>query len=114
MHGLPAQAGLGRPGQLGESAGEQGKCCGSVPRSERTPDSGIEHTSLFPVWQASSEMFIPIFANNPRELRAFLEHMIDVDPLSSQGVYDTLLELRLQDWAHEQDAEVMSCPGTGV
>lgn len=59
-----------------------------------------------PVSQASSEEFIPIFANNPRELRAFLEHMITVEPDSPQGVYDTLLELRLQDWAHEQDPEV--------
>uniref|UniRef100_A0A4W4G2E4 Vacuolar protein sorting-associated protein 11 homolog n=1 Tax=Electrophorus electricus TaxID=8005 RepID=A0A4W4G2E4_ELEEL len=49
--------------------------------------------------------FIPIFANNPRELHAFLEHMIKVEPFSPQGVYDTLLELRLQDWAHEQDPE---------
>uniref|UniRef100_A0A3Q3AAW1 VPS11 core subunit of CORVET and HOPS complexes n=1 Tax=Kryptolebias marmoratus TaxID=37003 RepID=A0A3Q3AAW1_KRYMA len=54
---------------------------------------------------ANSEEFIPIFANNPRELKAFLDHMIKVDPHSPQGVYDTLLELRLQDWAHEQDLE---------
>lgn len=32
--------------------------------------------------------------------------MIKVEPFSTQGVYDTLLELRLQDWAHEQDPEV--------
>lgn len=36
--------------------------------------------------------------------------MIEVDPRSSQGVYDTLLELRLQDWAHEQDPEVSAKP----
>lgn len=58
------------------------------------------------LFKANSEEFIPIFANNPRELKAFLEHMIEVDYGSSQGVYDTLLELRLQDWAHEQDPEV--------
>lgn len=56
--------------------------------------------------QANAEEFIPIFANNPRELRAFLEHMIKVEPASPPGVYDTLLELRLQDWAHEQDPKV--------
>jgi len=50
-----------------------------------------------------------VFANNPRELRAFLEHMIQVDPFSPEGVYDTLLELRLQDWAHEQDPGVKTC-----
>ncbi|XP_028664283.1 vacuolar protein sorting-associated protein 11 homolog [Erpetoichthys calabaricus] len=53
--------------------------------------------------KANSEEFIPIFANHPRELRAFLEHMIQVEAESPQGVYDTLLELRLQDWAHEED-----------
>lgn len=58
--------------------------------------------------QANSEEFIPVFANNPRKLKAFLEHMIKVDPHSPQGVYDTLLELRLQDWAHEQDSAVSS------
>lgn len=62
--------------------------------------------TLFLFRQASSEEFIPIFANNPRELREFLEHMIMVEASSPQGVYDTLLELRLQDWAHEQDPEV--------
>lgn len=61
---------------------------------------------FLPMNQASPEEFIPIFANNPRELKAFLEHMIKVEPLSSQGVYDTLLELRLQDWAHEENPEV--------
>ncbi|XP_043936877.1 vacuolar protein sorting-associated protein 11 homolog [Protopterus annectens] len=55
--------------------------------------------------RANSEEFIPIFANNPRELKAFLEHMIDVQPNSPQGTYDTLLELHLQDWAHEQDPQ---------
>ncbi|XP_061659657.1 vacuolar protein sorting-associated protein 11 homolog isoform X1 [Syngnathoides biaculeatus] len=55
--------------------------------------------------KANSEEFIPIFANHPRELKAYLEHMIEVDPNSPQGVYDTLLELRLQDWAHEKDPE---------
>ncbi|XP_058865560.1 vacuolar protein sorting-associated protein 11 homolog [Acipenser ruthenus] len=55
--------------------------------------------------KANSEEFIAIFVNNPRELRAFLEHMMDVEAQSPQGVYDTLLELRLQDWAHEQDTQ---------
>lgn len=64
-------------------------------------------TVLTFISQANSEEFISVFANNPRELRAFLEHMIEVEPFSSQGVYDTLLELRLQDWSHEQDPEVM-------
>lgn len=62
---------------------------------------------LYLLWfKANPEEFIPIFANNPRELKAFLEHMIEVDPSSPQGVYDTLLELRLHDWAHEKDPQV--------
>lgn len=58
------------------------------------------------VAQANPEEFIPIFANNSRELKAFLEHMSEVQPNAPQGVYDTLLELRLQNWAHEQDPQV--------
>lgn len=61
---------------------------------------------FLPVLQANSEEFIPIFANNSRELKAFLEHMTEVQSDSPQGVYDTLLELRLQNWAHEQDKQV--------
>uniref|UniRef100_A0A673T2R1 Vacuolar protein sorting-associated protein 11 homolog n=1 Tax=Suricata suricatta TaxID=37032 RepID=A0A673T2R1_SURSU len=59
-----------------------------------------------PGCRANSEEFIPIFANNPRELKAFLEHMSEVQPDSPQGIYDTLLELRLQNWAHEEDPRV--------
>nr|XP_051693658.1 vacuolar protein sorting-associated protein 11 homolog isoform X2 [Oryctolagus cuniculus] len=59
-----------------------------------------------PGCRANSEEFIPIFANNPRELKAFLEHMSEVQPDSPQGVYDTLLELRLQNWAHEKEPQV--------
>lgn len=56
--------------------------------------------------RANSEEFIPIFANNSRELKAFLEHMSEVQPDSPQGIYDTLLELQLQNWAHEKDPQV--------
>ncbi|XP_035411541.1 vacuolar protein sorting-associated protein 11 homolog isoform X2 [Cygnus olor] len=56
--------------------------------------------------KANSEEFIPVFANNSRELKAFLEHMTEVQSDSPQGVYDTLLELRLQNWAHEQDKQI--------
>lgn len=40
----------------------------------------------------------------------FLEHMIQVQDNSPQGVYDTLLELRLQDWAHEENVKVRTAP----
>ncbi|CAH2319593.1 vacuolar sorting-associated 11 homolog [Pelobates cultripes] len=56
--------------------------------------------------KCNPEEFIPIFANNPCELKIFLEHMTRVQNDSPQGVYDTLLELRLQNWAHERDPQV--------
>uniref|UniRef100_A0A4W3J9W8 Vacuolar protein sorting-associated protein 11 homolog n=1 Tax=Callorhinchus milii TaxID=7868 RepID=A0A4W3J9W8_CALMI len=68
-------------------------------------------TGYRPTWNscavihANSEEFIPIFANNPRELKMFLEHMMVEQPDSPQAVYDTLLELRLQDWAHEDETQ---------
>ncbi|KAG8569456.1 hypothetical protein GDO81_014420 [Engystomops pustulosus] len=55
--------------------------------------------------RANPEEFIPIFANNPAELKTFLEHMTRVQSDSPQGVYDTLLELCLQNWAHENDPQ---------
>ncbi|KAG9482526.1 hypothetical protein GDO78_011285 [Eleutherodactylus coqui] len=55
--------------------------------------------------RANPEEYIPIFANNPCELKTFLEHMTRVQSDSPQGVYDTLLELRLQNWAHENDPQ---------
>uniref|UniRef100_A0A8C5PSQ7 Vacuolar protein sorting-associated protein 11 homolog n=1 Tax=Leptobrachium leishanense TaxID=445787 RepID=A0A8C5PSQ7_9ANUR len=56
--------------------------------------------------KCNPEEFIPIFANNPCELKKFLEHMTRVQSDSPQGVYDTLLELRLQNWAHEKDLQM--------
>ncbi|XP_056449620.1 vacuolar protein sorting-associated protein 11 homolog [Gadus chalcogrammus] len=77
-------------------------CTDYKPKKEgadrETPQRGLEV-------KANSEEFIPIFANNRRELKAFLEHMIEVEPFSPAGVYDTLLELRLHDWAHEEEPE---------
>ncbi|TRY90571.1 hypothetical protein DNTS_018353 [Danionella cerebrum] len=45
--------------------------------------------------KANPEEFIPVFANNPRELRAFLEHMIEVDPFSPEGKKKILQEAAL-------------------
>ncbi|RXM92601.1 Vacuolar protein sorting-associated protein 11-like [Acipenser ruthenus] len=42
--------------------------------------------------KANSEEFIAIFVNNPRELRAFLEHMMDVEAQSPQGEKNSLQE----------------------
>uniref|UniRef100_A0A3B4Z4R9 Vacuolar protein sorting-associated protein 11 homolog n=1 Tax=Stegastes partitus TaxID=144197 RepID=A0A3B4Z4R9_9TELE len=80
----------------------KGLCTNYKPSGDIAEKDSLDMSRLN---KANSEEFIPIFANNPRELKAFLEHMIKVDPSSPQGVYDTLLELRLQDWAHEQDPE---------
>ncbi|NXO81770.1 VPS11 protein, partial [Sitta europaea] len=67
---------------------------------------GNEGPGMLEGKKANSEEFIPVFANNSRELKAFLEHMTEVQADSPQGVYDTLLELRLQNWAHEQDEQI--------
>ncbi|XP_062869801.1 vacuolar protein sorting-associated protein 11 homolog [Trichomycterus rosablanca] len=75
-------------------------CTDYQPSRDSVDSDSLDRSA---VNKANAEEFIPIFANNPRELRAFLEHMINVEPASPPGVYDTLLELRLQDWAHEQD-----------
>uniref|UniRef100_A0A8C3FEB7 Vacuolar protein sorting-associated protein 11 homolog n=1 Tax=Chrysemys picta bellii TaxID=8478 RepID=A0A8C3FEB7_CHRPI len=70
------------------------------------PTGDREGSGMLEGKKANSEEFIPVFANNSRELKAFLEHMTEVQSDSPQGVYDTLLELRLQNWAHEQDLQV--------
>ncbi|KAH0623394.1 hypothetical protein JD844_031667 [Phrynosoma platyrhinos] len=74
-------------------------CTDYRPAGDREGPGGLEGR------KANPDEFIPIFANNSRELKAFLEHMSEVQPNSPQGVYDTLLELRLQNWAHEQDPQ---------
>ncbi|NXE78887.1 VPS11 protein, partial [Cochlearius cochlearius] len=70
------------------------------------PSGDNEDPGMLEAPPANSEEFIPVFANNSRELKAFLEHMTEVQADSPQGVYDTLLELRLQNWAHERDEQV--------
>uniref|UniRef100_A0A8C0GXI5 VPS11 core subunit of CORVET and HOPS complexes n=2 Tax=Chelonoidis abingdonii TaxID=106734 RepID=A0A8C0GXI5_CHEAB len=70
------------------------------------PTGDRECSGMLEGKKANSEEFIPVFANNSRELKAFLEHMTEVQSDSPQGVYDTLLELRLQNWAHEQDLQI--------
>lgn len=70
------------------------------------PSGDREGSGMLDGKKANSEEFIPVFANNSRELKAFLEHMTEVQSDSPQGVYDTLLELRLQNWAHEQDPQL--------
>uniref|UniRef100_L7M659 Vacuolar protein sorting-associated protein 11 homolog n=1 Tax=Rhipicephalus pulchellus TaxID=72859 RepID=L7M659_RHIPC len=51
------------------------------------------------------EDFIHIFVNNSEELLRFLEHMVNVQPDSSSLVYNTLLELHLQAYKHEENPE---------
>ncbi|CAB1316601.1 unnamed protein product [Coregonus sp. 'balchen'] len=62
-------------------------------------------TDYQPSWDTADRDSLDRGPAAANKLRAFLEHMMEVEPFSSQGVYDTLLELRLQDWAHEQDPE---------
>lgn len=39
--------------------------------------------------------------------------MSEVQPDSPQGIYDTLLELRLQNWAHEKEPQVTAGQSMG-
>nr|XP_039266743.1 vacuolar protein sorting-associated protein 11 homolog [Styela clava] len=49
---------------------------------------------------ANVEEFIHIFVNNSERLVAFLQHIIKVEPQSSELVYNTLLELYLHQMTH--------------
>lgn len=54
------------------------------------------------IQKAQAEEFIHIFVSNAGKLTEFLEHMIEVQPASSNLVYNTLLELYLHDMVHEK------------
>ncbi|KAJ8020828.1 Vacuolar protein sorting-associated protein 11-like [Holothuria leucospilota] len=56
-----------------------------------------------PIQRASAEEFIHIFVNNSPKLSEFLEHMIKTQPESSQRIYNTFLELCLNDMTHGKD-----------
>ncbi|XP_069106820.1 vacuolar protein sorting-associated protein 11 homolog isoform X1 [Argopecten irradians] len=58
------------------------------------------------IQKASAEEFIHIFVNNSPKLTEFLEHMIKVKPNSPSLLYNTLLELYLQEYVHEKDISV--------
>ena len=49
----------------------------------------------------------PDLRQQPAGAEGLLGAMIEVEPFSPAGVYDTLLELRLHDWAYEPEAEVL-------
>ncbi|ESO93774.1 hypothetical protein LOTGIDRAFT_182193 [Lottia gigantea] len=55
------------------------------------------------ILKAKAEDFIHIFVNNSIKLTEFLEHMIAVQPNSSELVYNTLLELYLHDMVHKTE-----------
>jgi len=55
------------------------------------------------IQKANAEEFIHIFVNNSARLTEFLEHMIEVQPNSTNLMYNTLLELYLHDMVHEKE-----------
>ncbi|ELT88573.1 hypothetical protein CAPTEDRAFT_218778 [Capitella teleta] len=55
------------------------------------------------IQRANASEFIHIFVDNSEMLIDFLEHMIKVQPGSSQIMYNTLLELYLQRYSHQTD-----------
>uniref|UniRef100_A0A2C9MAP2 Vacuolar protein sorting-associated protein 11 homolog n=1 Tax=Biomphalaria glabrata TaxID=6526 RepID=A0A2C9MAP2_BIOGL len=65
--------------------------------------NSLDGTLPSKIQKANAEEFIHIFVNNSSKLTEFLEHMIEVQPNSSNLVYNTLLELYLHDMVHEKD-----------
>ncbi|XP_068706072.1 vacuolar protein sorting-associated protein 11 homolog isoform X2 [Montipora foliosa] len=57
------------------------------------------------IHKARAEEFIHIFVHQKANLIEFLEHMVQVQPNSSNLVYNTLLELYLNDAARQKDIE---------
>ncbi|XP_005091075.1 vacuolar protein sorting-associated protein 11 homolog isoform X1 [Aplysia californica] len=62
----------------------------------------LDSSGIGRIQKANAEEFIHIFVNNSARLTEFLEHMIEVQPNSSNLVYNTLLELYLHDMVHEK------------
>ncbi|KAL9962701.1 hypothetical protein ACROYT_G031830 [Oculina patagonica] len=65
------------------------------------PASDVERK----IHKARAEEFIHIFVHQKAKLIEFLEHMVQVQPHSSNLVYNTLLELYLNDAARQKDFE---------
>ncbi|PIK39430.1 putative vacuolar protein sorting-associated protein 11-like [Apostichopus japonicus] len=79
-------------------------CTEYKPKDEPLVDMATLEGGLPPPLQrASAEEFIHIFVNNSPKLSEFLEHMIKAQPESSQLIYNTYLELCLNDMMHKQD-----------
>lgn len=57
------------------------------------------------IYKARAEEFIHIFVHQKAKLIEFLEHMVQVQPNSSNLVYNTLLELYLNDAARQKNVE---------
>ncbi|XP_070533237.1 vacuolar protein sorting-associated protein 11 homolog [Ptychodera flava] len=81
-------------------------CTDYKPSDKPLVDQVTMDGSLPPgILKANAEEFIHIFVNNSSRLTEFLEHMIKVQPSCSPLIYNTLLELYLQNLVHEEDTE---------
>ena len=58
------------------------------------------------VIRANPAEFIHIFVKNPERLTEFLEKMTEVNPKCANLIYNTLLELYLQEYARQSDITV--------
>ncbi|PIK58361.1 putative vacuolar protein sorting-associated protein 11-like, partial [Apostichopus japonicus] len=75
--------------------------------SEPLVDTATLEGSLPPPLQrASAREFIHISVHNSPKLSEFVEHMIKAQPESSQLIYNTYLELCLNDMMHKQDGSL--------
>ncbi|XP_031570001.1 vacuolar protein sorting-associated protein 11 homolog [Actinia tenebrosa] len=69
------------------------------------PSQGDVKTGSNKPQKARPEEFIHIFVHQKAKLIEFLEHMIQVQPISSSLLYNTLLELYLNNAAHESNIQ---------
>ncbi|XP_064597137.1 vacuolar protein sorting-associated protein 11 homolog [Liolophura sinensis] len=78
-------------------------CTDYRPSDQPLVDQNVLEGGIAKIQKASAEEFIHIFVNNSKKLTEFLEHMVRVQPSSPCLVYNTLLELYLQEVTHEQN-----------
>ncbi|XP_036368498.1 vacuolar protein sorting-associated protein 11 homolog isoform X3 [Octopus sinensis] len=78
-------------------------CTDYRPSDQPLIDQNVLDGGIPKIQKAPAEEFIHIFVSSSARLTEFLEHMIKVQPNSSSLLYNTLLELYLQNTGHETE-----------
>ncbi|CAH1772502.1 unnamed protein product, partial [Owenia fusiformis] len=86
-------------------------CTDYKPSDKPLVDARTLEGEIPKILKANAEEFIHIFVNNSKKLTEFLEHMVRLQPGSNSLVYNTLLELYLHDYVHEQNKTVQESKG---